>query len=312
MRNQADGNAGSCGVRFNRGGELRAPAGYVARRYVRPVEINTIFHVRPGANALTFGMFGCDLRCPYCQNWKLSQALREGLTDQHPIAVSARELIDYAIAQRCEVICAAYNEPLITAEWMCEIFAQAKARGLVTAVISDGNTTPETLEFIRPVTDVYRVDLKGFSSEQYRLLGGRITPVIEGIKIARRMGFWIEIVTLVVPMFNDELGGPRQLARQIAAIDPLIPWHLNAFYPRYQMQDRYPTPPATLLSAAATALAGGLKFVYVGNIWNPALSHTFCPNCRSPVVKRAGYVTKENDLMNGACPRCATPVPGIW
>ncbi len=310
----AQGNAGSCGVRFNRGGALRAPSGYVARRHVRAVEINTVFHVRPGANTLTFGMFGCDLRCSYCQNWKLSQAIREDLRDQHPLAITAGELVDYAVAHGCEVVCAAYNEPLIAAEWMCEIFAGAKARGLVTAVISDGNTTHETLEFIRPVTDVYRVDLKGPSADHYRALGGRLDPVWEGIQVAREMGFWIELVTLVVPMFNDDPRGLRQIARRIAEIDPLIPWHVNAFYPRYRMQDRPPTPPAILISAAGAAMACGLKFVYVGNVADQvsALAQTFCPGCGSVVIRREAYTTTLNRLEHGACPECATPVPGIW
>jgi pyruvate formate lyase activating enzyme len=301
-------------VRFNRGGELRAPSAYVARHYVRPVEINTIFHVRPGAKALTFGMFGCDLRCPYCQNWKLSQAIRDDLRDQRPLPITARELIDQAIAQRCEVVCAAYNEPLIAAEWMCAIFAEAKARGLVTAVISDGNTTRETLEFIRPVTDVYRVDLKGFTSDQYRLVGGRLEPVWEGIELARQMGLWIEIVTLVVPMFNDDPMGLRQVARRIAEIDPLIPWHVNAFYPRYRMQDRASTPPAILISAAGAAMARGLKFVYAGNIGSQAaaLAYTFCPQCRAAVIERDGYDTRLNRLQRGTCPDCGARLPGIW
>lgn len=310
----ANGRAGACGVRFERDGELRVPFGYVARRYVRPVETNTIYHVRPGARALTFGMFGCDLRCPYCHNWRVSQALREPGSTDVPIDVSASELVDLAVAEGCQVLCSAYNEPMITAEWAHAVFAEARRRGLVTALISDGNTTPEALAYMRPVTDVFRVDLKGFSAEQYRTLGGRLDPVLAAIPEARRLGYWVEVVTLVVPGFNDDPSGLRKLATALGAIDPQIPWHLNAFYPRYKMRDRAQTDAMLLVNVAGTALARGLEFVYVSNVAHQMseLSHTRCPRCHEIAVRRFNYATEEVLLKDGACSGCGTALPGIW
>ncbi|HLM74132.1 MAG TPA: radical SAM protein, partial [Polyangiaceae bacterium] len=224
----AAGRVGACGVRFEQGGELRVPFGYIARRYVRSVETNTIFHVRPGAKSLTFGMFGCDLRCPYCQNWKVSQALREAGQDGEPIDISAAELVEGAVAEGCEVVASAYNEPMITAEWARAVFEEARRRGLVTALISDGNSTPEALAYMRGAADVFRVDLKGYTADQYRALGGRLEPVLASIKEAHRLGYWVEVVTLVVPGWNDDPAGIRALGAEIAAIDRNSPWHLNA------------------------------------------------------------------------------------
>jgi pyruvate formate lyase activating enzyme len=310
----AEGRAGACGVRFEQGGELRVPFGYVARHYVRSVETNTIFHVRPGAKSLTFGMFGCDLRCPYCQNWKVSQALREpGLTGE-PIDISAADLVREAASAGCEVIASAYNEPMITAEWARAIFAEAKAQGLATALISDGNTTPEALAYMRPAADVFRVDLKGYSAEQYRALGGRLEPVLSGIREARRLGYWVEVVTLVVPGFNDDPAGLRKLGDELASIDPDIPWHINAFYPRYRMSDRPATDPAFLLNIAGTAYARGMRYVYVSNMADRLreLSHTRCPACHEVVIRRFNYATEEVRLREGACPACSSPIPGLW
>jgi pyruvate formate lyase activating enzyme len=308
-----DGAAGLCGVRWRGGSILHAPAGYVAARRIRAVETNTVYHVRPGANALIFGMFGCDLRCPYCHNWRVSQAAREDVAVL-PERISARALVDEAVTAGCGVVAAAYNEPMIAAEWVRAIFGEARTRGLVTVVVSDGNTTPEALAYLRPVTDVYRVDLKGFTEEQYAVLGGRLGVVLEAIAHARAIGYWVEVVTLVVPGFNDDPGGLRALASHLAAVDADIPWHLNAFYPRYRWTERPRQGAGLLVTIAGAAYARGLRYVYVGNLGDsmPALSHTRCPGCHRIVVSRHDYRTLGVDLVDGRCPDCGTAVAGLW
>ena len=311
-----DGRTGACGVRHNAGGELRVPFGYVARRYVRAVETNTVYHVHPGARALTFGMFGCDLRCPYCHNWRVSQALREGVADEAPQDIGAAALVDEAVAAGCRVICSAYNEPMITAEWAHAVFTEARARGLTTALISDGNTTAEALRYLRPVTDVFRVDVKAGAAEHYRALGGRLEPVLAGLREARRLGYWIETVTLVAPGLNDDLEQLRVIASEILAVGRDIPWHVNAFHPRYLWRDRPRTASAILVSAAGMALARGLRHVYVGNVAGEAaaLAHTRCPGCGDVLVRRQNYATVAvaESFTGGVCRRCETRVAGIW
>ncbi len=307
------GRTGACGVRFERDGEVRAPWGYVARAYVRSVEVNTIFHLLPGSRALTFGLYGCDLRCPYCHNWKVSQALREATGESEPIETTARALVDRALAEGCRVVCAAYNEPMIAVEWVREVLAEARARGLRTAVVSDGNTTVEALEHLRGVADVFRVDLKGATVEQYRSLGGRPGPVFEAIRRAREMGFWVEVVTLVVPGFNDDPVTLRTVGQHVRDVDPSIPWHLNAFHPRYRLAQLPRTSALSLLSAAGSAYALGLRHVYVGNLDEVGeLSHTRCPRCHETLIERSGYEVVRDRMAQGGCARCGSPIAGIW
>jgi pyruvate formate lyase activating enzyme len=286
-----DGRAGACGVREGRDGDVFVPFGYIARRYVRAVETNTVYHVEPGSKSLTFGMYGCDLRCPYCHNWRLSQALREDVAGEAPIPISAEALVEEAITAGCRVMCAAYNEPMIAAEWVRAVFTEAKARGLLTMVVSDGNTTPEALAYLRPVTDVFRVDLKGFAPEHYKALGGRLEPVLEAIAEARRLGYWVEVVTLVVPGFNDDGIGLRGLAKKLVAIDPALP-----------------------VSVAGSAYARGMAFVYVGNVTGTfqELEHTRCPKCHATVVERKNFTTTARHLRGDACAGCGQRIPGLF
>jgi pyruvate formate lyase activating enzyme len=313
------GESGSCGVRFERNGSLRVPYGYVSRANVRFVESNAIYHVLPGTRALTFGMYGCDLRCGYCHSWYVSQALREpdeaggrGPT----VDITAEQLVSRAVAEGCRVICAAYNEPTVAVEWVHEVFRLAKRRGLVTAMITNGSATRRALVHLRPVTDVYRVDLKGFNDRQYLSLGGGLGPaaVLQSITLARRLGFWVEVVTLVVPQLNDEATGLLSLASKLAAIDANIPWHVNAFQPRYRMRDRAPTASSMLARVVADARMKGLRFVYGGTVDHDArgLAHTRCPVCREHIVRRRGSESMLETLDPSRCPRCATAIPGLW
>lgn len=307
------GSHGACGVRRNVDGALRVPFGYVARRYVRNVETNTVFHVRPGARALTFGMYGCDLRCPYCHNHRISQALRDGGGDEHPTAITAEKLVEEALTAGCSVVCAAYNEPMISAEWTHAVFERARQSGLTTALISDGHSTPEALTYMRDVTDVFRVDLKAATEEGYRKLGGRLAPVLDSIRAASNLGYWVEVVTLVVPGLNQDLGGLRALAQELRSIRADIPWHLNGFVPRYRLAERPATDSLFLVSAAGMAYAAGMQFVYVSNVPTVReLSHTRCPDCQTPVVLRNDYATLESRLNAGRCPSCSSVIAGLW
>lgn len=309
----APGSRGACGVRTNREGELLVPFGYVARKYVRAVETNTVFHVAPGARALTFGMFGCDLRCPYCHNHRISQALRDPSGEEHPVATTPDELVSAALDAGCSVLCAAYNEPLISAEWTRLVFERARQSGLITVLVSDGHSTPEALRYMRPVTDVFRVDLKAHSEEAYKQLGGRLAPVLESIALGRELGYWVEVVTLVVPGLNQSEPALASIGAALREIDAAIPWHLNAFVPRYRMRQTPPADPLCLMVAAAAAYVAGSEFVYVGNSERCAeLAHTRCPSCHEVLVRRRNYATLENTLHGGACPRCERPLPGIW
>ncbi|MFI5394228.1 MAG: AmmeMemoRadiSam system radical SAM enzyme [Candidatus Binatia bacterium] len=309
-----DGKAGVCKVRFNRDGILRVPRGYVAALQCDPVEKKPFFHAAPGALALSFGMLGCDYHCGYCQNWITSQVLRDPVAGVPPRFCSAEQLVQLAIDHGAEIVASTYNEPLITSEWAVEIFRIAKARGLTTAYISNGNATPEVLEYLRPWVDLYKVDLKGFNDRQYRKLGGVLETVQTTIRRLVEMDLWVEVVTLVVPGFNDSFTELAEIARFLASVSVDIPWHVTAFHPDYKMTDRDATTVETLLGAVASGEAAGLRYVYAGNLPGRVAGHenTYCPRCRAPVVERIGYRILANHLANGCCARCGTRVPGRW
>jgi pyruvate formate lyase activating enzyme len=311
----ADGAAGVCRVRFNHNGVLRVPFGYVAGAQCDPIEKKPFFHVRPGAMAYSFGMLGCDLHCGYCQNWLTSQVLRDP-DSAAPIArVTPDDLIKTACAQGAEVIVSTYNEPLITSEWAVAVFKRAKAAGLVTGFVSNGHGTIEAMEYLRPWLDLCKVDLKSYSDSCYRQLGGRLQPVLDTIRGLHDMGVWVEIVTLLVPGFNDSKDEITKLTEFICSVSADIPWHVTAFHKNYKMTDPENTCPDDLLQAAETGKKTGLRFVYAGNLpgRTEGLENTVCPNCREILVERRGYrILRYRISSGGSCPSCERKVPGRW
>lgn len=310
-----EGRDGVCRVRFNRDGVLRVPRGYVATSLqLDPVEKKPFFHALPGASALSFGMLGCDYHCGYCQNWLTSQSLRDADAVGRPARIAPEDIVRRALAEGAPIITSTYNEPLITSEWAVSVFKLAKARGLKTAYVSNGNATPEVLDYLRPWLDLYKVDLKGFSDPSYRKLGGKLQTVLDTIRMLVAKGFWVEVVTLVVPGWNDSEDELRDIARFLAGVSPDIPWHVTAFHPDYKMMDRRATPVAALTRATEIGRAEGLRFVYAGNVRGRAgsLESTFCPGCGALVIERVGFRVLANHLQAGACPKCRTGIPGVW
>ena len=309
------GFAGVCKVRYNRGGKLYVPYGYVSALHADPIEKKPFFHALPGTRALSFGMLGCDLHCGYCQNWVTSQALRDYRSSLDFTRITPREIVQAALRNGAQSVVSTYNEPLITAEWAVAVFREARAAGLVTGFVSNGNATPQVLEYLRPWVDLYKVDLKSFDDRHYHELGGRIGPILDSIRRIHDLGFWLEIVTLVIPEFNDSDAELTSIAEFLAGISTDIPWHVTAFHEDYKMFGQGDTSAATLRRAAAIGQAAGLHFVYAGNL--PGELHTLedtrCPQCGTPVIERIGFRVVRNRLTeDGACPACQTPIPGVW
>ena len=310
-----DGAAGVCKVRFNRGGRLRVPFGYVGGVQCDPIEKKPFFHAYPGALAYSFGMLGCDLHCSYCQNWVTSQALRDPVAVSPPRDVSPSALAEDAVELGAQVVVSTYNEPLITVEWAVEVFKEARRRGLLTGFVSNGNGTERVLEYLRPHIDLYKVDLKSFNDRRYRELGGRLQPILETIAWLRRAGVWVEIVTLLVPGFNDSEEELRALTAFLAGVSPDIPWHVTAFHPDYRMTDVGSTTAPMLLRAAQVAREAGLKYVYAGNLPGRVgdLEHTSCSRCGEVLIARYGYLIQKYALTSdGDCPACGAHLPGRW
>lgn len=312
------GHRGICQVRFNKNGELRVPWGYVAALQIDPVEKKPFSHFFPSSDALSFGMLGCDFHCDYCQNWLTSQTLRDPKADigaQYIREISAEKLVDIALQNNAPILVSTYNEPLITTEWAVEIFKRGKKAGLDCAYVSNGNATLEALQMLQPYLDAYKVDLKSMQDKNYRKLGGVLKNVLDTIQHAHQLGIWVEVVTLVVPGFNDD---PKELwdaARFITSISPDIPWHVTAYHPDYHMLDNHATPVETLQTAADIGQEAGLNYVYAGNIPGRvgSLENTYCPHCQELLVSRRGFVIRDYKITaKGTCLKCGTRVAGRW
>jgi pyruvate formate lyase activating enzyme len=310
-----EGQPGVCKVRFNRGGKLYVPWGYVGGVQCDPVEKKPFFHAYPGALAYSFGMLGCDLHCSYCQNWVTSQALRDPHAVSAPLEASPEALVRDALRQGARILVSTYNEPLITAEWAVAILKEAKAAGLITGFVSNGNGTPQVLEYLRPWLDLYKVDLKSFNDRHYHQLGGRLQPILDTIRSLHRMGLWLEIVTLLIPGFNDSDDELQKLTEFVASVSVDIPWHVTAFHKDYKMTEPGDTTPADLLRAASIGKRAGLRYVYAGNLPGQVgnLEDTGCAQCAATLIQRFGYRIRSYRVSaEGNCPDCKTPVPGRW
>jgi pyruvate formate lyase activating enzyme len=312
------GKRGICQVRFNQDGELKIPWGYVAGLQTDPIEKKPFFHIMPGSDALTFGMLGCDFHCDYCQNWQTSQVGRDAaaqLAAGYIKQVTPDQLVELAKRSGAKVIASSYNEPLITTEWAVEIFQIAVDAGFKCVYISNGNATPEVIEYLRPYLSGYKIDLKTMQDRQYRKLGGVLQNVLDTIRMTFEAGLWVEVVTLVVPGFNDSLDELMEAARYIVSVSPDIPWHITAFHPDYKMTGPSYTSVDTLIKAAEIGQEAGLNFVYAGNIPGRVGSYenTNCPSCGSTLIERTGFQINSYRITGeGSCPNCGCQIPGIW
>ncbi|MDX1565103.1 MAG: AmmeMemoRadiSam system radical SAM enzyme [Phycisphaeraceae bacterium] len=309
-----EGKAGACRIRFNEGGRLKVPAGYVGSLACDPIEKKPFFHAFPGSDAFSFGMLGCDLKCGYCQNWITSQVLRDDRAVSKVYPTTADQLVDAAIGAGAPVIASTYNEPLITSEWSAQVFRRAMDKGLVGAYISNGNATERVIEFLRPHVQLYKVDLKSFQDRAYRQLGAHRQNVLRTIRQLHARGFWVEIVTLIVPGLNDSTEELEQIAEFLVSISPDLPWHVTGFHSDYKMDDAGSTPVQKLIEAAEIGAAAGLRYVYAGN--RPGQvgdwENTRCPGCDATLIERHGFLIRRNRLEAGGCPDCGMKIPGFW
>jgi pyruvate formate lyase activating enzyme len=229
--------------------------------------------------------------------------------------VSPDGLVREALALGARVVVSTYNEPLITAEWAVAVFKEARRAGLLTAFVSNGNATPDVLEYLRPWVDLYKVDLKSFDDRRYRQLGGRLAPILDTIRDLHSMQIWLEIVTLLIPGFNDSATELKELTEFLVKISADIPWHVTAFHQDYRMTEADDTSASMLQRAAEIGRRSGLRFVYAGNLPGQVgeLENTRCPDCGSILVERRGYTIRAYHLTAGGnCPSCGLKIPGRW
>lgn len=302
---------GRCGVRLARDDALHTLVfERVAAIHLDPVEKKPLFHFHPGHMTFSLGTMGCNLACSFCQNFSLSQPPREGgeILGQ---PATPRQLVDAALANGARSISYTYSEPTIFYELMEETARLARQEGLLNIIVSNGFMSPECLEALALLIDAANIDLKAFTETFYHdICGARLAPVLENLKTMRRLGWWLEVTTLLIPHAND---GPEELQAMAAFIrdelGPQTPWHLSRFHPTWRMTDRGPTPLETLERAWSIGREAGLQHVYVGNVPGHNGNNTYCPQCGTLLIERKGFqVVKELDT----CPDCGARPAGRW
>lgn len=304
------GNRGVCGVRENRKGTLYSLVyGKAIAEHIDPVEKKPLYHFLPGTKAYSIATIGCNFRCDFCQNWRISQYRGTDLPGRQ---LSPREIVFKAKGKNCASIAYTYTEPTIFFEYAYDTARLAKNSDIKNVFVTNGYQTEETVEKMAGVIDAANIDLKSFSNQYYRnVCGATLQPVLESIKKMYSLGIWLEITTLVVPGQNDSTEELRQIAQFIAEIDCNIPWHISRFHPSNKMTNIEPTPVSKLKETAKLGEEEGLKYIYLGNLRTKKWQNTYCPNCGKLVIERNGYQVKKL-LDNNRCPSCGTIIAGIY
>ena len=304
-----EGQVGICGVNKNENGVLKNLVyGHPIALNIDPVEKKPLYHLLPGTTALSFGTVGCNFKCPFCQNWNISQ---EKKVDKS-IYVSPEEMVNIALEHNCSSIAYTYNEPTIFYPYARDIGVIARKKGLKNIFVSNGFESKEIIADMPNWLDAANIDLKSWSDSYYKkvLKGG-----LEGVKdTLRRMvdaGIWVEVTTLLIEGENDSNEELEAMANFIAKeLGRHVPWHLSAFHPDYKMQDHDYTKLSTLQRAQKIAKEAGLYYVYLGNV--PVHGDTYCPACGELLIDRTGYSVTLNRMIDGKCPKCNRKIEGIW
>jgi len=308
----ADGKKGICQVRENRGGILYTLVyGRTIIQQVDPIEKKPLFHFHPGSTAFSIATPGCNFRCRWCQNWDISQMVRE----RHLIMgeeASPEQITSKAQKTGSRSIAYTYTEPTIFFEYTYDIARLAHEAGLANIYVTNGYMTEEMLESFHTYLDAANVDLKAFSDKTYRkYVGARLQPVLDTMKAMKRLGIWLEVTTLVIPGINDddkELKDSASFVAEELGVD--TPWHISRFFPDYKMTDVPLTSFETLKRAQEIGLEAGLRYVYIGNL--PGEANTVCHKCGQILLRRSNFQVIENLVQpDGRCPNCDTPVAGI-
>jgi pyruvate formate lyase activating enzyme len=308
-----ENSTGICGVRQNRGGTLYSLVyDKIIAEHIDPIEKKPLYHFLPGSRSYSIATAGCNFTCRHCQNADISQLPRQNSAiagrGKSPEGIAAD-----AVASGCASVSYTYTEPTIYFELAFDTAHYAAEKKIKNVFVSNGYISPEPLEAISPFLHAANIDLKGYSEDFYhRVCGARLQPVLDTIRLYKKLGIWIEITTLVIPGLNDSPEMLSAIATFIAGVGIEIPWHVTAFHPTYRMTDRQPTPARTLLLARDIGLQAGLRYVYTGNMPGIEGETTYCPSCGAAVIGRSGFTVTHYNLDNGHCRHCRCRCDGVF
>ena len=309
-----DGQRGLCFVR------ARESDGIVLKSYGRssgfcvdPIEKKPLNHFLPGTPVLSFGTAGCNLACKFCQNWDMSKS-RE--MDTLADSASPESLARAARQLDCRSIAFTYNDPVIFMEYAVDAAQACREQGIRSVAVTAGYICDAPREKFFRHMDAANVDLKAFSERfYYKITGAHLAPVLETLRyLKHETDVWLEITTLLIPGENDSDRELEELTQWVAEeLGPDVPLHFTAFHPDWRMRDIASTPPQTLSRARGIGIAAGLRYVYTGNVHDPAGGTTYCHHCQAPLVQRDWYVLQGWNLDGqGRCRQCATPCAGVF
>ncbi|MCD6415877.1 MAG: AmmeMemoRadiSam system radical SAM enzyme [Planctomycetes bacterium] len=306
----AEGKRGACRVRENRRGKLYSLVyGRIIASHMDPIEKKPLYHFLPGAQAYSIATPGCNFRCSFCQNWRISQTDIAQRFDSIPY-VSPEETVSAAARSGAGSIAYTYTEPTIFMEYALDCAELARRRGIKNVFVTNGYQTPEAVEAMRGLIDAANVDLKAFTDEFYRrILKASLQPVLDTIANMHAAGIHLEITTLIVPTQNDSEEQLRGIAEFIASLSADIPWHISRFHPDFREHDLAPTPLATMQRAVQIGREAGLNFVYMGNVLSPEGQNTTCPGCGRTLISRSGFARPNVEIEEPLCPACGRKLP---
>ncbi|MHC4479838.1 MAG: AmmeMemoRadiSam system radical SAM enzyme [Planctomycetota bacterium] len=305
----AEGRRGFCRVRRNAGGTLYSLIyGRLVARHMDPIEKKPLYHFLPGTPSYSIATPGCNFRCPFCQNWQISQ------TDAAPAFetlgyAGPKEVVEAAVAQGAATIAYTYTEPTIFMEYALDCARLARREGLGNVFVTNGFQSPEAVEAMTGLIDAANVDLKAFTDDFYRTqCQGRLQPVLDSIANMHRAGIHVEVTTLIVPGLNDSEEELRGIAEFLAGISPELPWHISRFHPDYLSTDVPPTTMEGMLQARRVGEEAGLHHVYLGNVLTDEGQNTTCPGCGGLLISRRGFGRPSVKIDEPRCPQCGREV----
>jgi pyruvate formate lyase activating enzyme len=306
-----EGQHGFCGVRRNVGGRLRTlNYGKSTRATQEFVETEALYHFAPGAPILSMGNVGCMMSCDYCHNWQTSQARHVRDADVH--TYTPEQVVELCLERRIPIISWTYNDPVVWHEFVMDTSRLAHRHGLLTLYKSAFYISTEAARELTEVIDVFSLSLKSMDPAFYRrLTKGTLPPVLEATEVVARSGRHLEISNLLVTDANDGADDARKVADWVLEHGgPEMPLHYVRFHPDYKYQGVPRTPIDRLERAREIALARGLRYVYLGNVFDHPGTHTYCPGCGTRVVARLGMTTRVESLRpDGRCAACDRPLP---